>query len=55
MKYSVGQKIRIIEMYEEPRYNGKEGVIEHIDSLGQLHGSWGGLAVIPETDKIKIL
>ena len=36
-------------------YNGKEGVITHIDGIGQLHGTWGGLAVIPEKDEIQIL
>lgn len=55
MTYKTGQRIKIVEMYGEPRYNGKEGVIEHIDSIGQLHGTWGGLAVIPETDKIELL
>lgn len=51
----VGDKIEIIEMKGEPRYAGKVGVIEHIDSIGQLHGSWGGLAVQPEHDRIRIL
>ncbi len=31
-------------------HNGRTGIAEHIDSLGQLHGRWGRLAVIPETD-----
>ena len=35
---------------EDTRYDGKEGVIEHIDGIGQLHGTWGSLAVIPEAD-----
>jgi len=50
--FKVGQKIRIIKMQDEygDRYNGKSGVIEHIDSIGQLHGTWGGLAIIPEID-----
>lgn len=55
MKYEIGTKIRIVEMYCESRYNGREGVITHIDSFGQLHGTWGGLAVIPERDIIEIL
>lgn len=36
----------------EPHYNGRTGVIHYIDSMGQLHGSWGGLAVNPEIDDI---
>jgi hypothetical protein len=30
-------------------------VIEHIDGIGQLHGTWGGLAVIPEADDFEII
>ena len=36
-------------------YNGRSGVVEHIDSIGQLHGTWGGLAVIPGVDEYEIL
>ena len=53
--YKVGDKIRIIDMMDEfsgKNYAGKEGIIEYIDSIGQLHGTWGGLAVIPEIDTI---
>ena len=55
MEYTVGMKIQIIEMDKEPNYKNKIGIIEHIDDLGQLHGSWGSLAIIPEIDIIKIL
>ena len=51
----VGDIIKIIEMLGEPRYTGKTGVVEHIDSLGQLHGSWGGLAVQPENDRFEVI
>lgn len=37
------------------RYNGKEGVVEHVDGIGQLHGTWGGLAVIPEVDTFVVV
>lgn len=46
----VGKRIRIISMRGEPNYAGKEGVVESIDGIGNLHGTWGGLAVIPKTD-----
>lgn len=46
----VGDKIRIIEMVDEPDYNGREGVVEHIDSIGQLHGTWGGCGLLPDVD-----
>ena len=51
--FNVGDKIRIIEMVGEPHYNGKVGVIESIDDMGQLHGTWGGLAVHADEDKIE--
>jgi len=36
-------------------YNGREGVVEYIDGLDQLHGTWGGLAVIPGEDKFEVI
>ena len=51
----VGDTIQIINMLGEPNYSGKSGVVRSIDSMGQLHGSWGGLAVIPEQDIFKII
>lgn len=50
-KASVGDTIRIIHLSgEDSRYDGATGVVTHIDDMGQLHGTWGGLAVIPEED-----
>ena len=37
--YKIGVKIRIIAMKGEDKYNGREGVIEYIDGLNQLHGT----------------
>lgn len=51
----VGDWIRIIYMDGEPQYTGKEGAITHIDSMGQIHGTWGGCALIPETDRFEIV
>jgi len=53
----VGDRIRIIDMNDPYGlyYQGQEGIVEHIDDLGQLHGTWGGLAVIPEEDKFEII
>lgn len=48
--YKVGDYIRIIDMNGEPRYRGKTGMITFIDDAGQLHGTWGGLAVVPGVD-----
>lgn len=32
-----------------------DGTVEHVDDIGQIHGSWGGLAVQPENDTYEIL
>ena len=54
--YKRGQRIRIIHLEgEDTRYDGKEGVIEHIDGIGQLHGTWGSLAIIPEADEFVVI
>ena len=58
----IGDTIRIIRMNDDGgkdlqarMYNGRSGVVEHIDSLGQLHGIWGGLAILPETDEFEVI
>ena len=55
MEVKVGDKIKIIHMIDEPGYDGTIGVVDHIDDAGQLHGSWGGLAVIPDLDEFEII
>ena len=55
MKAKAGDKIRIIHLKgEDDRYDGREGTVEYVDALGQLHGTWGSLAVIPEEDEFII-
>ena len=57
MNVKVGDKIKIIRL-DDPynhTYPGREGIVTSIDSMGQLHGTWGGLAVIPEEDEFVIL
>lgn len=52
----VGDKIRIIHLKgEDTRYDGREGVVTHIDDIGDLWGTWGGLAIIPEEDEFEVL
>ena len=56
MKYEVGMKICIIHIVDDiQNYYGRVGVITHIDDIGQLHGTWGGLALIPSIDDFIIL
>ena len=51
----VNDKIHIVKMEGETGYDGKEGIVQHIDSLGQLHGTWGGCAVIPGIDDFYVI
>lgn len=51
----VGDKIIINYMKDEPDYLGREGIVTRIDSMGHLHGTWGGLAVIPNEDDYTII
>ena len=51
----VGDKIKIILMVGEPQYSEKEGIVEHVDDIGKIHGSWGGCSLIPGIDKFEIL
>ena len=55
MEIKLGDKIRIIEMKGEPEYTGKLGEVTIIDGIGQLHGTWGGLAIIPEEDTFEVI
>lgn len=60
----IGDKIQIIALAAEPKtgvadpaakeYEGRIGVVEYIDDLGILHGTWGGLGILPK-DTYKIL
>ena len=40
-----GDAIHIYHMFGESEYSGREGVVKFIDDIGQIHGSWGGLAL----------
>ena len=53
----VGTKIRIIRLDDpyDNSYAGRTGQITLIDDMNQLHGTWGGLAIQPERDIIKII
>ena len=56
MQVKKGDKIRINHLFgEDNRYDGREGVVEFIDGIGQLHGTWGGLAIIPNEDDFDVI
>ena len=52
-----GTRIRITKLDDpfDDSYPGREGEIKYIDDAGQLHGTWGFLAVIPESDEFIVL
>ena len=54
-KVNVGDIIVITNMAGEPNYNGKMGRVEFIDDMGQIHGTWGGCALIPDEDKFIVV
>lgn len=51
----VGDRLRIISMKGEPQYSGKVGTVYAIDGIGQIHGTWGGLAIVPNEDKFELV
>ena len=55
MMVKKGDKIRIIDMDGEPNYAGREGTVICIDSIGQIHGTWGGCAVVPGLDSYEVI
>ena len=51
----IGDKIKIINMEGEPHYKDREGRATHIDDAGQIHGTWGGCAIVPKVDTYVIV
>lgn len=51
----IGDTLRIDYMVGEPDYTGRVGVVKFIDSIGQIHGAFGGCAIIPGTDSFTII
>lgn len=51
----IGKKIEIVYMSGEPRYTGRIGTITHVDDMGQIHGTWGGLALIDGEDEYRVI
>ena len=48
-------KVSIYDAWQPTGIFEGEGLVLNIDDLGQLHGTWGGLAAIPGVDDIIIL
>lgn len=54
-KVKIGDLIKVLKMEGEPDYSNRVGTVTAIDGIGQLHGTWGGLAIIPEKDTYQVL
>lgn len=64
MKVKVGDKLKILGLAPDSNgvpdpaaghYCGREGVVEYIDDAGQIHGTWGGISLLPWADKFGVL
>ena len=56
-KVKIGDKIVIKRLTADPRateYVGKTGVVESINELGDISGTWGSLSLSP-TDEYEVL
>ena len=52
-QFQRGDMIEIIQMLGEPQYAGKTGTVTSVDDAGQVHGTWGGCALIPGVDSFR--
>lgn len=50
MELKVGQKIKILDMYNNDSYNNRVGTITRVGELGELYGTWGKLPILPNVD-----
>ena len=56
-KAKIGDKIVIKRLTADPRateYVGKTGIVESINELGDISGTWGSLSLLP-TDEYEVL
>ena len=57
----MGKTIRIIHLIpsplydDNPRYAGKVGVVNYIDSEGHLFGTWGGISILVGEDEFEVI
>ena len=55
MEVKIGDNIHIVNMVGESNYDGKEGVVTSIDDAGQIHGTWGGCALLINVDDFYVV
>ena len=53
-KTYVGKKVHVVIM--DPYHPIDAcGIVELVDDAGQVHGTWGGLAALPDEDTIELV
>lgn len=50
MELKIGQKIKILDMYNDTSYNNRVGTITRVGELGELYGTWGKQPLLPNVD-----
>ena len=56
LNYPPGSRIELIHMEDNWAVpEGTCGTVEIVDDAGQIHGTWGGCAIVPEIDDFIIL
>ena len=50
MELKIGQKIKILDMYNDTSYNNRVGTITRVGELGELYGTWGKQPLFPNVD-----
>ena len=50
MELKVGQKIKILDMYNNDSYNNRVGIIIGFGKLGEVYGTWGREPLLPNVD-----
>ena len=46
MNLKIGQKIKILDMYNDTSYNNRVGTITRFGELGELYGTWGRKSIL---------
>ena len=45
-----GDVVHIYHIFGESEYKDCEGIVKYIDDMNQIHGTWGGLALLFDDD-----
>ena len=56
-RYPTGTRIELLYMNDpySPVHTGTKGTVVCVDDMGQIHGSWGGCALIPGVDEFEVI